>query len=139
MDEQDLGLMMKEFADDAAAFALDQYQTTLDYSDESIQSVERILGALYAELGQNDNDNRELENVDALCGMFGGYIGEVLRRQYGGYWKIETIASEQPMVCLQVKESYVFPLPKVFKRLSNGSSDDVWFYYEVIRQKLEAV
>lgn len=137
MDEQDLGTMMKEFAHDAVSFAFDQYQTSLDYSDESIQSVERIFDALYTELGQNDNDNIEPENVDAVCGMFGGYIGEVLRRKYGGHWKVETIASGEPVVCIHINQNYFFPLAKVFKRLSNGSSDDVWFYYQVIKQKLE--
>ncbi len=134
--------MMNEFAQDAVSFAQDQYQTNLDYSDESVRAVEKILNQLYRELprteaGEMSEEASVQETVDAICNMFGGYVGEVIRRQYGGEWKIETQVSDQPMVCLQVEGNYIFPPAKVYKRLANGSGDDLWFYYEVIRQKIE--
>ena len=134
--------MMNDFAQDAVGFAQDQYQTNLDYSDQSIRDVEKILDILHHELprtvsGDMTEEASMQDTVDAICNMFGGYIGEVIRREYGGEWKIETMASDHPMVCLQVKGNYIFPSAKVYKRLANGSGDDLWFYYEVIKQKFE--
>jgi hypothetical protein len=142
MSEPTIASMMNEFAHNAVGFAQDQYQINLDYSDESIQAVEKILDILHQELPRNESGEISEEasvqdTVDAICNMFGGYVGEVIRRQYGGEWKVETIMSDQPMVCLQVGGNYISPPAKVYKRLATGSGDDLWFYYQVVRQKIE--
>ena len=141
MTEPTITTMMDEFAQDALSFAQHQYQTKLDYSDESIRAIEEILNNLYGELPRNESGEISKEasvqqTVEAICNMFGGYLVEVIRRQFGGKWKIETKLTERPMVSLQVKGTYIFPPAKIYKRLAEGSGDDVWFYYQVVKQRI---
>jgi hypothetical protein len=64
--------------------------------------------------------------------MWGGYVGEVIRRRWGGDWTTETAAQPGPVITLRVLGADIFPPAKVYKRIVNGSEDNVWHYYQIL-------
>lgn len=69
--------------------------------------------------------------------MYGGYLGEVIRRARGGEWVIDTeVAPGQQVLSLRKGDNRMFPANKVQKRLLNGSEDNVWFYFQVAMTEL---
>jgi len=136
-----VGEMMTAYAQDAVHHAKASSDASLDYSPESIPHVEEVLEKLYAAMprglfarvfgrGPSAND------VATMCKMYGGYIGEVVRRAGGGEWIFDTeIAPGERTICLRKGESRVFPPAKVHKRLTNGSEDNVWFYFQVLMKE----
>jgi hypothetical protein len=111
---------------------------TLDYSPASIERVEKVLEMLYAELphdGAPAFSGQAADDALDTARVYGGYIGEVLRRSSGGEWLLdrETDPSDpNPAIALQKGAKRVFPVDKVMKRLFNGTQDNVWFYYQML-------
>jgi hypothetical protein len=130
MTSADLPLMMKEFANDAVSFARDQYEIVLDYSEESLDKIENILDALYQELQTKAPDEVSEQGlskddfVHIVSHLFGGYVGETMRKRFGGEWKLDLRVSDVALVCLEIGTTVVFPPSKVFKRLTDGSGDN---------------
>lgn len=68
--------------------------------------------------------------------MFGGYVGEVIRRKSGGSWEIDsTIAPGEFVYALRVGTAQLFPPAKVHKRIVNGAEDNIVQYYAVLKQR----
>lgn len=68
--------------------------------------------------------------------MLGAYIGETIRRIYGGEWVKEDAMGEKDVITLKVGETSIFPSGKSNKRIVNGSEDDIWFYYRVLSEEI---
>ena len=136
--------MMVAYSQDAVDHARAHFRVELDYSLESVQAVEKILAQIYDAIprGVWKIFRRRLPQ-DALSGlakMYGGYIGEVMRRRRGGNWVIETgVVSPDPAITLRNGDDRVFSPAKVWKRLTNGPEDDVWMYFQVIEGMLTPV
>jgi hypothetical protein len=133
---------MKDFAQDAVRFAQEQYRVKLDYSEKSIRRVEIIVEDLSQQLprtktGRLSQRGSLPKAVSAICNMFGGYIGEVLRKNYGGRWDIGTTTPDKPIIALNIKGLHLFPPTKVYKRLADGSEEDLWSYYRVFKRMLK--
>lgn len=137
--------MMEAYATDAVDAARANYRIELDYSPESIKTIEELLGKIYPQvrrgwfrklfrIGLSEAD------TDTICKMFGGYIGEVVRRKRGGVWQIiQNPLGDENVIALVNGDDKIFPPSKVFKRLMNGEEDDVWFYFQVVTDGLEPV
>lgn len=61
----------------------------------------------------------------------GAYLGETLRRNYGGEWAVEN-----EITVLNISGFKIFPSSKVYKRLTNGPEDNVAFYYDTFKTQL---
>src|SRR5437868_6999233 len=70
---------------DAVDAAAGNFGVTLDWSEESIQLVEQVLGRLHDDL---DRARPPADAIWTFAKMFGSYVGEVLRRHHGGEWGI---------------------------------------------------
>jgi len=142
MDESiEIAALMKQLAEDTVAWVRDSYEANLDYSEESIEIVERLLEELHNELPRTETgellgDESSTDTIDAICNMVGGYFGETIKRHHGGEWTINNLAAEQPMVCLQIGTVSLFPTAKVYKRLAYGSSDNISFFYSTLKNHL---
>ena len=63
----------------------------------------------------------------------------MVRRRFGGEWSIEKYpAGDFLIVTLNVNGARLFPSMKVHKRLTEGSSENIWSFYQSVRAKLEA-
>ncbi len=79
------------------------------------------------------------EQMVVMCKLWGGYLGEVVRRRWGGEWAMETYPGASfATLTLNVRGAKLFPSMKIYRRLTEGAGDDVWKFYQTVAAKLEA-
>ena len=128
--------MVHVYAEQAITIA-HEFKAHLDYSENSLMEVETILAQLAREMPAN---NPSSDDLSEMCKMWGCYLGEVVRRRFGGEWTIETYPGKQfATLTLNVNGNKLFPSMKVHRRLSEGDADNVWTFYKMVRTKLEAM
>ena len=114
-----------------------ELQARLDYSENSLMELETILAQLAREMPVTRPSS---EDVNELCKMWGSYLGEVVRRRFGGEWSIETYPGKQfATLTLNVNGNKLFPSMKVHRRLTEGDHDNIWTFYRMVKGKLEGV
>jgi hypothetical protein len=124
--------MAEAYALDAVDHAQSRLGETLDFSPESIRTVERILDMLHESLpktflsrlfrqGPSESD------LETMCKMYGSYVGEVIRRTGGGSWELK-----DGQVTLVKKDTVIWPTAKVYKRIVDGAGNDVWAYFQAM-------
>jgi hypothetical protein len=111
---------------------------TLDFSRESVRAVEELLARMH-EARPKGLFSRLLsrgpsqEVLFTFAKMYGGYVGEVLRRTSGGEWYLDQeLIPGQPTIGLRNGEQRIWPPAKAGKRLINGPEDNVWHYFQVV-------
>jgi hypothetical protein len=113
------------------------YTAQLDYSENSIMDLESILDQLARKAPSPHSSDDDLSET---CKTWGSYFGEVVRRRFGGEWSIETYPGKQfATLTLSINGNKIFPSMKVHRRLAQGSSENVWSFYKMIKAKLEAM
>jgi hypothetical protein len=126
--------MMAAYAEDAVDFARGRFGIPLDYSIASVEQIESVAEKLvqarpkgvFAKFLRKSPSDEEIQTV---CKMLGGYIGEVYRRAKGGDWAIN---QEYQALGILQGETWIFPPAKVSKRLTNGAEDNLWSYFRVL-------
>ncbi len=134
MSQPTINDMMVAYAEDAVDFARCNFAVDLDYSNQSIERIENIAARLYDTkpkglLGRLFRKGPSDDQIQSICKMLGGYIGEVYRRSKGGDWAIN---QEFQAIGILADETWIFPPAKVYKRLTNGAEDDLWVYFRVM-------
>jgi hypothetical protein len=139
MDDATLAKMMEAYAEDAVDYARQHFHLTLDYTDDSVKVVEEMLDKLHRDLPRGWKrlfKRPPSEQVIAtMANMYGGYVGEVFRRNHGGEWCAQDNVPgvDGPVIAVKVREGESWFLPaKVYKRLMNGWEDNVAFFYQMI-------
>jgi len=124
--------MMRDFAEQAVRLGR-EFKVDLDYSENSLQEVEHLLGRLHDDMSKSDANK-----IEEMAKIWGGYLGEVVRRRFGGEWSVEKYpAGDFLIVSLNVNGARLFPSMKVHKRLTEGSNENIWSFYQTVRAKLE--
>jgi hypothetical protein len=125
--------MVLAYARQAVALA-HEFKAQLDYSENSLMEVETILDRLAREMPASKPSS---DDVSELCKVWGSYLGEVVRRRFGGDWSIETYPGKQfATLTLTVDGNKLFPSMKVHRRLTEGEGDNVWSFYKMVKTKL---
>lgn len=128
--------MMQAHAEEAVVAAR-AYRVSLDYSEASLEKLEEILAGLQREMPQSRPSQTQVEQA---CRIWGGYLGEVVRRRWGGEWSLETYPGASfATPTLTVPAGKMFPTMKIHRRLFEGPKENVWIFYGMMRRKLEAV
>jgi hypothetical protein len=125
---------MAALAEEAIRYAATR-NVTLDYSPDSVAKVEEMLEELHKSFAAG-----QLSDIDLQlhAHQFGAYIGEVLRRQYGGHWAEDHHAAGPKTYPIhwQKKNSpdpnASFTVGWCGKRIVNGPEDNVWHKYQVV-------
>jgi hypothetical protein len=124
----DLGTMMEGYAQGAVEMARNEYKQTLDFSAESINGLDEIL------LLVSEDPNADLDYESRL---WGSYLGEVLRRRYAGSWEMTQYPGGVVAVpAVEIRGSKLFPLMKVFRRLTVGDEEDLRSFYSMVIERL---
>jgi hypothetical protein len=124
----DLGSMMEGYARAAAELGRDQFSQKLDFSSESIDGLDEVLVRV--------GESPELD-LDFEVRLWGSYLGEVLRRRYAGVWEMTQYPGGMAAVpAIDVRGSRVFPLMKVFRRLTEGEEEDLRTFYAMVTERL---
>jgi hypothetical protein len=128
--------MMQAHAEAAVATA-HAYRVPLDYSEASLEKVEDILTRLHRQMPSSKPSPAQIEEA---CKIWGGYLGEVVRRRWGGEWSLETYPGGNfATPTLTVVAGKIFPTMKIHRRLSEGAKENVWSFYCMMRRKLETM
>ena len=104
----------------------------LDYSPESLALVDRQMDRFAA-------DGSDSNSIASTLFCFGCYVGEVLVRNLGGRWvNVETSPMKDrvgfPIVVMMDNGDWWNPIGKVFKRLDDGSSESIEYFYSLAVQ-----
>ena len=135
---RDLETMMEGYARAAATLASSQFRRKLDFSAESVDGLDEIL----VMLGDSPEFDLEFE-----VRLWGSYLGEVLRRRYAGSWEMTNYPGEMPegaakpgapvaVPAVEVRGSRLFPLIKVYRRLTLGDEDDLRTFFNRVTERL---
>jgi hypothetical protein len=110
-------------------FSLAEYRVNLDFSEDSLHDVDRLL---------------EIDEIKAkpalernnLIYWYGAYSGEVIRRAVGGAWADDVSATIPPgpnVPHINLDGNRIFVLNKVRKFLANGPGDSVAFLLDGVK------
>jgi hypothetical protein len=120
--------MMEGYARAAADLARSDFQQKLDFTSESIDSLDEILVHV--------GDNPEID-LDFEVRLWGSYLGEVLRRRYAGAWEMTPYPGGVAAVpAVDVRGSRLFPLIKVYRRLTMGEEEDLHSFFSMVTERL---
>jgi hypothetical protein len=123
-----LEAMMEGYADAAVEVAQSQYRQTLDFSSDSINGLDEILVLL----GEDPDIDLDFESR-----LWGSYLGEVLRRRYAGIWEMTQYPGGTSAVpAVEVRGSRLFPMVKVYRRLTIGEEEDLRSFYAMVTERL---
>ena len=118
--------------DEAIADARKYDGILLDYSVDSIRTVDAVLGRLHNSYKQNPASIR----VDGLALEYGAYVGEVIRRhEPGTYWTKDSELGQRSYP-LHWGNDEAFPIAWCSKRIINGDEDNIWFKYTALKDGL---
>ena len=133
----DLGAMMDGYAQAAAQRGRQEFRQQLDFSAESIDGLDEILVLV--------SENPELD-LEFEVRLWGSYLGEVLRQRYAGTWEMTQYPGSSPASvtpaggvaapAVEVRGSRVFPLIKVYRRLTMGDEEDIRAFFSMVTERL---
>lgn len=119
---------MEGYARASAELAKRDFGRTLDYGSESIDELDEIL----VQVGESP----ELD-LDFEVRLWGAYLGEVLRKRYAGGWEMTQYPGGAVAVpAIDVRGSRLFPLMKVYRRLTMGEEEDLGAFYSMVTERL---
>ena len=123
-----LGAMMEGYAKAAIDLAEDEYRRILDFSADSINALDEIVVLL--------SESPDID-LDFESRLWGSYLGEVLRVRYAGSWEMTQYPGGQLAVpAVDVRGSRLFPLMKVYRRLTVGDEEDLGSFYSMVTERL---
>jgi hypothetical protein len=124
----DLGTMMEGYAQSAAQLGRQEFGQKLDFTAESVDGLDEILVRV--------GESPELD-LDFEVRLWGSYLGEVLRRRYAGSWEMTQYPGGAIAVpAVDVRGSRLFPLMKVYRRLTVGEEEDLRTFYSMVTERL---
>jgi hypothetical protein len=124
----DLEAMMEGYAQAAAQLGRGEFHQKLDFSSESIDGLDEILVLV--------SESPELD-LDFEVRLWGSYLGEVVRRRYAGAWEMTQYPGGAVAVpAVEVRGSRVFPLMKVYRRLTIGEEEDLRAFFTLVTGRL---
>ena len=119
---------MQGYAQAAARLARSHFRRDLDFSSESIEKLDEIL-VLVGESPDMD--------IDFEVRLWGSYLGEVLRQRYAGGWEMTKYpGGEMAVPAVEVRGSRLFPLMKVYRRLTEGEEEDLATFFTMVTDRL---
>lgn len=124
----DLGAMMEGYARGAVETASSDFRQNLDHSPESVDTLDEIL-VLVSESPERD--------LDYETRLWGSYLGELIRIRYAGSWEMTQYPGGTVAVpAVNVRGSRLFPLMKVYRRLTAGEEEDLRSFYDMVTARL---
>ena len=124
----DLGAMMEGYARASVDTARSDFRQTLDYSADSVDVLDEIL-VMVGESPERD--------LDYEVRLWGSYLGEMIRTRYAGTWEMTQYPGGTVAVpAVNVRGSRLFPLMKVYRRLTAGDEEDLRSFYNMVTERL---
>ena len=118
--------MMSAYAEEAVRVAWNDHRQRLDLSESSIDRLEHIL------------DGQSTEDLEFQTRLWGSYFGEVIRKRFAGEWELGPHPSGgvAAVPALVVRGARLYPLMKVFRRLTLGEAENLPAFYQLVSKRL---
>jgi hypothetical protein len=122
-----LAEMMSAYAGGAVRVAWNDHRQRLDLSESSIDRLEQIL------------DGQSTEDLELQTRLWGSYFGEVIRGRFGGEWELgpHPTGGVAAIPSLMVRGARIYPLMKVYRRLTLGESENLSVFYKMVSNRLQ--
>lgn len=105
--DADLAQWLSSQAQIAIKTARTKWDLALDFSPDSLEKVESVLAQLHDALKTATPEERPTEKqIEAASIIWGVYVGEAIRRHYGGKWELKP----EGVIQLRINTSTLFPL-----------------------------
>ena len=126
----DLQVGLRAVAAEAVEVARTQYNTSLDYSPESVALLEsNILQRLHEE---HVREAFPLAREKDEAWRWGAYVGEVILRLTPGHWEVDHVAGGPRSYPVVVARGASFPMGWCRKRILNGPENNVWQKLQIL-------
>lgn len=122
-------LNFKEIAGKAAAYGK-KSNFNLDYSENSIEAVDSILGSYYEHFTEYDGKDGE-ETLWNIAVHFGIYLGETMLELWLGEKGFSWYIDDGLPILRDDTNTQISPITKVHKRMLNGPCDNVKSFCDV--------
>jgi hypothetical protein len=105
------------------------YKIKLDFSNNSIKNVEKILSIIHKDYKKTKND----EGLNGIALEFGIYIIKVIEKNFEK-GKLERDHKDfgENTFPYYLKDSVIFPYGWCQKRIFDGTGDNVWIKYQTL-------
>ena len=119
--------MMAAYAEEAVRVAWADHRRRLDLSESSVEVLEQIL------------DGQSAEDLEFQTRLWGSYFGEVIRGRYAGEWELAPYPGGGVAVVptLVVRGARLYPLIKVYRRLTLGQGENLPAFYSMVSNRLD--
>jgi hypothetical protein len=124
--DEELGQYAQKRSLHAVDVAKKNFDLDLDFTEESVERVEQLLGELH-QLREEEDPGKD--RIWAFAEMFGSYVGEVMRRHHGGEWGLVEMDGQR-FPGIMFGTTTCWPWARVHNRLTVGPEDNVWHYYQ---------
>lgn len=101
----------------------------LDTSTDSLDAAERILGLMHDLVAKHDGRITDVQ-IEALAKSMGVYVGEIIRRHYGGQWRVSAEGAFE----LPYTNTTVDPVVRARKRIMDGPSENMRMFFNSMRR-----
>jgi hypothetical protein len=129
---QTAGQFAQWLATEAVKDAKENNQVALDYTPDSIQHVENILGHLHDKYIKNPSS----VSANGLALAYGAYIGEVIRRsEVDAKWERDDPVGGEKSYPITWGGGHSYPMAWCYHRIVNGPEDNVWIKYRVLKEQ----
>lgn len=110
-------------------FAKNNFNIALTLAEKDIEVVEEI--ALQAHNGYQSG-HLPKDNLMPFATMFAGYVGLIITIHKGGEWISEHPSLKEAGPGISINGEVVFVLSKAYRRIQNGSEDNLVNFYRTI-------
>jgi hypothetical protein len=117
----DVNTRMQQSAEYAVTVALQKFGYSLDYSENSLATLESLLKLAHE---QNNSHGISEEAILKTARVWGSYLGEIIRHKWGGDWVV--IGKD---INLVINGKGYSPIRQVYQRIKNGQQFDITAYY----------
>jgi hypothetical protein len=119
-----------------AATALPGVGYNADFTLDSLKEIDRLFDE-QAPGGTPKAGGLLSDQLGSRIFVLGAYVGEVIRRHYGGEWQGDDADPKAEInVAVRLKSSTIFwPVQRVMKRFKNGPEDGIYVYGRFMEQQ----
>lgn len=127
MSPNELEELMSDSADNAVKTAQAEFNTPLDFTAQSIATVDDLLLAFIEKYQEKALEEKA---VFTICNIFGAYVGETVRRYVKGTWIYDESNPQAPYMLLAVESNTYAFAGICYERLVNDKSVSVKSYFD---------
>jgi hypothetical protein len=122
---------MKASADNAIRSAKERFGQELDYSEQSIVTLENLLGQIYQTFSNNTREEETTNVISDTAFIWGSYLGEYMCLKWGGTWILN--GSDQ---LVSIHNNEYSPINLVYQKMTGHPEYSLENYLTETKRKI---